>query len=259
MRSRSSVGTPTPVSVTRTTTSPSSRPARTSTRPPSGVNFTAFDTRLSTTCLSRSSSPHTIPTSSATSRPSSMRVRRGPLPDQGEDVGEAGLHRHQARLEDHAPGLDLGEVEDLVEELEQVLARRPDVTEVFLLALVQVAEQPVEEDLGEADDRVERRPELVRHAREELGLVPTGDLQLGPLGVELAEEACIDDGQPRLVGERPEQLGRLGVEAAARLLPDHEGPDQPVARGPTARRAVSASRRRAARRGARRAAPCPGR
>ena len=65
---------------------------------------------------------------------------------------------------------------------------------------------PVEEHLGEADDRVERRPELVRHAREELGLVPTGDLQLGPLGVELAEEACVDDGQRRLVGERPQQL-----------------------------------------------------
>ncbi len=36
------------------------RPIQTSTRPPRGVNFTAFETRFHTTCCSRSGSPSTI-------------------------------------------------------------------------------------------------------------------------------------------------------------------------------------------------------
>src|SRR5262245_22521 len=41
---------PTPVSLTETSTNPSFGVAVTSIRPPSGVNLTAFDNRLRTTC-----------------------------------------------------------------------------------------------------------------------------------------------------------------------------------------------------------------
>src|SRR5215211_3500043 len=68
IRSRSSAATPTPVSETVTSTSLGSARARTSMRPPSGVNFTAFDSRLTITCLTRSSSACTCPTPGATSR-----------------------------------------------------------------------------------------------------------------------------------------------------------------------------------------------
>ena len=49
-------------------------------------------------------------------------VRRGALPDQRQDVVQAGTDGHQAGFEDHPAGLDLGQVEDLVEQLEQVPA-----------------------------------------------------------------------------------------------------------------------------------------
>ena len=55
-----------------TSTSAPDRDAATATVPPSGVNLTALDTRLSTTCLNFSSSARTMPTSSLTSRVKAM-------------------------------------------------------------------------------------------------------------------------------------------------------------------------------------------
>ena len=63
--------------------------------------------------------------------------------------------------------------------------------------------------LGEADHGVERRPQLVRHAREELGLVLADDLQLGGLRLELAEQLGVPDGERRLAREGLEELDRL--------------------------------------------------
>ena len=57
----SSGAMPTPVSVTEISAMPSAMPARTSTRPPSGVNFNAFDRRFSSTCLIFRSSPRIWP------------------------------------------------------------------------------------------------------------------------------------------------------------------------------------------------------
>jgi hypothetical protein len=61
-------------------TSPLTRAARTSTAPPAGVNFTAFDSRLKMTCLIRRSSPSMTSTSgaaaSSTCTPSSVARSR---------------------------------------------------------------------------------------------------------------------------------------------------------------------------------------
>ena len=62
MRSWSAGGMPTPVSATASTTRPASGAAETATVPPAGVNFTALDSRFSSTCLSRSSSASRVPT-----------------------------------------------------------------------------------------------------------------------------------------------------------------------------------------------------
>ena len=81
-----------------------------------------------------------------------------------------------AELQLHPPGLDLGQVEDVVDERQQVAAGGQDVVEVLLLLVVELAEQPLQQHLGEADDRVERRAQLVRHVGQELDLVPVGHL-----------------------------------------------------------------------------------
>ena len=56
--------------------------------------------------------------------------------------------------------------------------RAQDVLEVFLLFCVDVAEHALHEDLGKADDRVQRCAELVRHVGEEVGFVPARALEL---------------------------------------------------------------------------------
>ena len=67
--------------------------------------------------------------------------------------------------------LDLGEVEDVVEELEQVDAGGADDVGVLHLARGEVALGVVLELLGEHQQAVERRAQLVRHVGDELRLV----------------------------------------------------------------------------------------
>jgi hypothetical protein len=57
-----------------------------------------------------------------------------------------------------------------------------DVEQVLELLVVDLAEHLLREHLGEADDRVERRAQLVRHVGEELRLVLVRLLELAALG-----------------------------------------------------------------------------
>ena len=100
--------------------------------------------------------------------------------------------------------------------------RRQDVVEVLLLLRVQVAEHALAQDLGKADDGVERRPQLVRHAREERRLVLARRLELAVEAIELVAHPVDVPGQgaqlvavgdvdvPREVARR--DRGQLGVD-----------------------------------------------
>ena len=57
-------------------------------------------------------------------------------------------------------------------------SRLEDVLHVLELSLVQLPEHLLVQDLGEADDRVQRRPQLVRHIRQELALMPADRLEI---------------------------------------------------------------------------------
>ena len=105
--------------------------------------------------------------------------------------------------------LDLGEVEDLVDEPRQALGLLGDDAEEFL-ALPELDVGVVEQDLGERADRRERRAQLVRHRRDEVVLQPVellqplvGLAQLGGRRLELArfllEPVAVDDDLRRLV------------------------------------------------------------
>src|SRR5262249_35804715 len=61
---------PTPVSATEISTIPSFIAARTSIRPPSGVNLRALESRFKSTCFTFRSSPRTAPTRSSIALPS---------------------------------------------------------------------------------------------------------------------------------------------------------------------------------------------
>ena len=117
-------------------------------------------------------------------------------------------------IEPDAAGLDLRHVEDVVDDLEQVLAALVDVAAIFAIAVgAERAEHARLHDLGEADDGVERRAQLVAHIGEEfrLGLVRL----LGPgllLGIFLGQVG-------ELVGLALERLLRLAQVGDRRHQP----------------------------------------
>ena len=65
---------------------------------------------------------------------------------------------------------------------------------------------------GDADDRVQRRAQLVRHAGEELGFVAVRDFELAALGLDLLEQPHVLDRDHGLIGEGLEQFDLLGGE-----------------------------------------------
>ena len=116
-------------------------------------------------------------------------LRIGGERDTDPVLRRALAHHHDAALERLPKGervhleldlsrLDLGEVEDVVDQREQMVPRRDDVVEVLRLLLVHRADHLVAQHLREADDRVQRRPQLVRHVGQELRLVPARRLEL---------------------------------------------------------------------------------
>ena len=120
-----------------------------------------------------------------------------------DDVDDA-ADRRQLVGEVHAPRLDLRDVEDVVDELQEVAARDQDVADVALLLVVEVAEELLLEQLREADDRVERRAQLVAHVREEgaLGLVRRVGRLLGLAHLALGALALLDLALEPYVGVR---------------------------------------------------------
>src|SRR5438270_1751626 len=102
-----------------------------------------------------------------------------------EDVAQ----RHRGAIEIHLPRLDLGQIEDLVDQREQMAAGIEHLPDVAELLLVELARELLLQELREADDRVQRRAQLVGHVREELRLVPAHRLQLLVQPAELVVHA----------------------------------------------------------------------
>ena len=146
---------------------------------PRSVNLKALESRFLSTCCSRlvsvwiaggsagsSSTSNCSPLRSATWRKVLSTNFRTSANGTVRDV-----HRHGARL-------DLGEVEDVVDQVEQVGAGAVDgLGEPDLLG-GQVPLRVLGQDLGEDEQAVERRPELVRHVGQELRLVLGDEGQL---------------------------------------------------------------------------------
>ncbi len=89
-------------------------------------------------------------------------------------------------LDGDGAGLDLREIENVVDEVQQVGAGRVDVAGELDLLGREVAGGVFGELLAEDEDGIERRAQLVRHVRQELGLVLRGERQLGGLFLERA-------------------------------------------------------------------------
>src|SRR6185312_294144 len=94
--------------------------------------------------------------------------------DRAAQIGELdllALHGDRARL-------DLGEIQDVADEIQKVGAGGVYGPREFDLALAQVLVRVVGQLLAEDQDAVERRAQLVRHVGQELGLVARGRREL---------------------------------------------------------------------------------
>ena len=138
-------------------------------------------------------------------------------PDEVEALLDHQVQGDRLEGQGHGAGLDPGDVEHLVDELEQVAAALEDLAHGLDLGLVQLLQL---EELGEAEDRVERRAQLVAHAGEELALGP-----VGPLGVVLGHAQGVVGAAPLgdVLGDA-EQVGGLAVVAEERDLAGVQDP-----------------------------------
>src|SRR5713226_4101826 len=132
----SSGAMPTPVSLTDTSTDPSTGTARTSIRPPSGVNLIAFDNKFSNDLPNLSLVRPHLAQLLIDARVERNSPAPGPLADEGQRAVERLRKVKVCEFELHSPGLDLREVEDVVDQRQQMRARRVDVFQVLFLLLV---------------------------------------------------------------------------------------------------------------------------
>ena len=127
----------------------------------------------------------------------------------------------------HLAGLDLGEVEDVVDDREQVLAGPVDLLQVGRRVLLDVLGGQLLEQLAVADDGIQGRAQLVAHVGQERALDLAGfhGLLVGhdEVGVDAAQ-LLLD---PLALADLPLQHvvgpGQLGRAARARDVPARRG------------------------------------
>ena len=109
--------------------------------------------------------------------------------DDAHGIGQQRVELEILEIEADAASLDLRHVEDVVDDVEQILPAAADVAAILAVFLgAERAEHARLHDLGETDDGVERRAQLVAHIGEEFRLGLVGFLGAGLLdGVVLGE------------------------------------------------------------------------
>ena len=91
-----------------------------------------------------------------------------------------------------------------------------------------IAVDGVEDQFGIAEDRIERRAQLVAHVGEELRLVLARQRELLALLADLGEQPRVLDRQHRLGGERVQQVDRALRKFARRLAAHHQRADDRI-------------------------------
>ena len=161
---------PRPVSFTEMCTTSCSVVHSSDTEPPDSVNFTEFTSRLSRICRAFSGSARIARSGRAAPVRVAQPLRVHLRPDHLLDALEQRADPDILESVLHLPRIELGEVEDVVDQAEQVLAAAADALEVRALALRQGAADAHEQQVGVARDRIERRAQLVAHRGEERAL-----------------------------------------------------------------------------------------
>ncbi len=128
--------------------------------------------------------------------------------------------RHRLRLQAQAAGLDAGEVEQVADHVQQVLAGLAHELQAPALALAGRLDGVDLHQLREAQHRVQRRAQLMAHAREELGLRAARGLGHRGVVAGLLEQAALGHVLDVAVPDQPpvgHALGRGGGQQPALL------------------------------------------
>src|SRR5262249_21775559 len=123
-------------------------------------------------------------------------------------------------------GLDLRQVEHLVDEAKEVSPSAVHALQWLLRLFRAEARGVFDHHLGQADDGVERRAQLVAHAGYELRLVLARQLQLAALLLDFVEQPHVLDRDHRLVGEGGGELDLAVVEWFYRAALQHDRADR---------------------------------
>ena len=116
----------------------------------------------------------------------------------------SGARRERFEMKLHPPRFDLGQVEDVVDQREQMPARAEHAVERLGILLQRL--RILAQHLAHPDDGVERRAQLVAHVGEELRLVLARLCKLPALLLDFLEQAHVLDCNHCLVGESSNQL-----------------------------------------------------
>ena len=133
----------------------------------------------------------------------------GPLLDHRSHPLDDFLDRQGRRLQFQLPGFEFGEIENIVDQPQQLLARLIDV--LHPLELVR-RQRIVPEQVGHADNGIERRPQFVADVRQELRFhLPQANGRVPGPGQLVGQPLLVADiaGEQ---GETPTAVGRLDFQ-----------------------------------------------
>jgi hypothetical protein len=167
---------PIPVSRTASVSRPASTAARTSTLP-FVVNLSALPTRFLTIVFTFMRSVTTV-ARGGRDEPAERHVGLDERLELAIDLRADVLHVDRSDVDRLPSRLEPAEVERRVHEVEQLEGALPDARDRVVLVGREDAERPLREQVGVPRDDVQRRPQLVRHRRDELRLEPAGALQV---------------------------------------------------------------------------------
>src|SRR6516164_1175818 len=142
-----------------------------------------------------------------------LLVRGQRLQRAADGVGNV-LNRVIGQFQDELTGLDLGQIEHVIDESEQVFAVGLKSFEYSKHLLGRLTISAVRHQFGVAEDGVERRAQLMAHIGKELRLVLARFFKLAALVLDFIEQANVLDGYARLVGEGGGQVDLLVGEGA---------------------------------------------
>ena len=148
------------------------------------------------------------------------------LPRRADDILKQRRQIHRLRAELKLAGLDLREIEHLVDEAEKVGTRTVNPAQRLRRLFRAEARRIADHHLGQPDDGVERGAQLVAHARHELRLVLARHFELTALFLDFREQIGVLDGQHGLRREGLQQVERVLGKLARRFSPHHQHTDE---------------------------------